>query len=137
LLGKCTDRVARRADKDRIARFEFRRPGPHRGHDTAGIEPERARQLIFRNALQIAMRDLEVDRIEAGGMDFDSDVAGARGRIGDFRQADMVGDRAIAVENKGSHESSCRAEGFWQQQGERGRVGRNLLVSGCTSCPRP
>ena len=60
-------------------------------------------------------------------MDFDSDVVGARDRIGDFGQADMVGDRAIAVENKGSHGSSCRVEGFWQQQGERGRVRRNLF----------
>jgi hypothetical protein len=60
-------------------------------------------------------------------MDFDSDVAGTRDRIGDFRQADMVGDRAIAVENKGSHGSSCRVEEFWQQQGERGRAQRNLF----------
>ena len=73
------------------------------------------------------MHDLEVDRIEAGGMDFDQDVAGARDRIGDFRQADMVGDRAIAVENKGSHGSSCGVEEFWQQQGERGRARRNLF----------
>jgi hypothetical protein len=73
------------------------------------------------------MRDLEVDRIEAGGMDFDSNVAGTRDRIGDFRQADMVGDRAIAIENKGSHGSSCRVEEFWQQQGERGRARRNLF----------
>jgi hypothetical protein len=60
-------------------------------------------------------------------MDFDSDIAGARDRIGDFRQADMVGDRAIAVENKGSHGPSCGVEEFWQQQGERRRAGRNLF----------
>ena len=60
-------------------------------------------------------------------MDFDSDVVGARDRIGDFRQADMVGDRAIAIENKGSHGSSCGVEEFWQQKGERGRARRNLF----------
>ena len=54
------------------------------------------------------MRDLEVDRIEAGGMNFDSDLIGARDRIGEFGQMDMVGDRTIAVENKGSHGSSLR-----------------------------
>jgi len=54
------------------------------------------------------MHDLEVDRIEAGGVNFDQDVFGARDRIGDFGQADMVGDRAIAVENKGSHGSILR-----------------------------
>ena len=36
-------------------------------------------------------------------MDFDQDVFGTRYRIGDVGQADMVGDRAIAVEKKGSH----------------------------------
>lgn len=55
------------------------------------------------------MHDLEVDRIEAGGMNFDSDVVGARDRIGDFGKADLVGDRAIAVEDKGSHGSSLRS----------------------------
>jgi hypothetical protein len=60
-------------------------------------------------------------------MDLDQDVAGARDRIGDFRQADMVGDRTIAVENKGSHGSSCGVEGFWQQEGERGRAERNIF----------
>jgi hypothetical protein len=60
-------------------------------------------------------------------MDFDQDIIGARDWIHDFRQADMVGDRAIAVENKGSHASSCGVEGFWQQQGERGRARRNLF----------
>jgi hypothetical protein len=73
------------------------------------------------------MHDLEIDWIEAGGMDLDQDIVRARDRIGDIGQADMVGDRAIAVENKGSHGSSCRAEEFWQQQGERGRVRRNLF----------
>ena len=60
-------------------------------------------------------------------MDFDSDLIGARDRIGEFGQTDMVGDRTIAVENKGSHGSSCRVEEFWQQQGERERVRRNLF----------
>jgi hypothetical protein len=60
-------------------------------------------------------------------MDFDSDVVGARDRIGDFGKADMVGDRAIAVEDKGSHGLSCGVEGFWQQEGESGRAGRNLF----------
>jgi hypothetical protein len=58
---------------------------------------------------------------------YDQDVVGARDRIGDFGQADMVGDRAIAVEDKGSHRSSCGLEEFWQQQGERGRARRNLF----------
>jgi hypothetical protein len=39
----------------------------------------------------------------------------------------MVGDRAIAIENKGSHGSSCGVEEFWQQKGERGRTRRNLF----------
>ena len=81
------------------------------------------------------MHDLEVDRIETGGMDFDQDVVGARDRIGDFRQADMIGDRAIAAENKGSHGSSCGVEEFWQQEGESGRAGRNLF--GEPVHPRP
>ncbi len=41
-------------------------------------------------------------------MDFDQDVVGARDRIGEFGEADMVGDRAIAVEKEGSHGSSLR-----------------------------
>ena len=82
---------------------------------------------MSRDALQVAMRDLEVDRIKTGGMDFDSDLIGARDRIGEFGQTDMVGDCTIAVEDKRSHGSSCRVEGFWQQQGERERVLRNLF----------
>ena len=39
----------------------------------------------------------------------------------------MVGDRAIAIENKGSHGSSCGVEEFWQQKGERGRTRRDLF----------
>jgi hypothetical protein len=58
---------------------------------------------------------------------YDQDVVGARDRIGDFGQADMVGDRAIAVEDKGSHRSSSGLEEFWQQQGEWGRARRNLF----------
>ncbi|QHO71796.1 hypothetical protein ACH79_03295 [Bradyrhizobium sp. CCBAU 051011] len=71
-------------------------------------KPNGARQLIFRDALQIAMHDLDVDRIEAGGMNFDQDVAGARGRIGKLGNAHMIGDRAITVENEGSHRSILR-----------------------------
>jgi len=42
-------------------------------------------------------------------MDVDQDVVGARDRIGDLGQADVVGNRAIAVEKKGSHGSSLRS----------------------------
>ena len=36
-------------------------------------------------------------------MNFDPDVVGTRDRIGKFGKADVIGDRAIAVEDKGSH----------------------------------
>jgi hypothetical protein len=83
--------------------------------------------IDIQDALQVPMHDLEVDWIDAGGMDLDSDAVGARERIGDFSQADMVADRAIAVENKARMDHACRVEEFWQQQGERGRARRNLF----------
>src|SRR5207244_3557391 len=73
----------------------------------AGVEPEGARQFVFRDALEVATYDLEVDRVETGRLDFDQDLVGARDGIGEFGEPDTVGDRTIAVENKGSHGSSC------------------------------
>jgi len=58
------------------------------------------------------MRDLEVDRIEAAAWISILTSSGPRDRIGDFGKADMVGDRAIAVEDKGSPGSSCGVEDF-------------------------
>jgi hypothetical protein len=108
LLGKRADGLPRGARIDRIARLEARATRTRRQHNARGIESERTRQPVFRDALEVAMRDLEVDRIEAGGMNFEQDLIGARDRIGEFGQMDMVGDRTIAVENKGSHGSSLR-----------------------------
>ncbi len=58
------------------------------------------------------MRQLEVDRIEAGRMNLDQDFARTRDRIGNFRQPDMVRYRAIATENECAHRFSCNIEGF-------------------------
>ena len=58
-------------------------------------------------------RRAEVDRIETGGMNFDHDLFRARNGIGDVGEPDMIGDRAIGVENKGSHAPSCGAEDFY------------------------
>ena len=46
-------------------------------------------------------------------MNFDHDLFRARNGIGDLGEPDMIGDRAIGIENKGSHAPSCGAEEFY------------------------
>ena len=46
-------------------------------------------------------------------MNFDQDLVRARDGIGDVREPDMVGDRAIAVEKKRPHAPSCGVDGFY------------------------
>ena len=46
-------------------------------------------------------------------MNFDHDLFRARDGIGDVGEPDMIRDRAIGVENKGSHAPSCGVEGFY------------------------
>src|SRR5262245_51596639 len=103
------DGLARRSYIDRIARLESPRTRPRRQHDAAGIEAERARQLIFRDALEIAAHDLEVDRIEACGMNFDQYLVKARDGICGIGEPHMVRDRTIPVEKKGPHRSPLPA----------------------------
>src|ERR1700694_517164 len=86
LLREGADGVARRADINRVARLEFGSAGARRSRDAAGIEAERPRKLLFRYPLEIAAHSLEVDRIEAGGMNFDQDLAWTRDRIWNLRE---------------------------------------------------
>ena len=59
----------------------------------------------MRDPFEIAVHDLVVDRIEAGGVDLDHDLAGIGDRIGNLYQPDLVGDRSVTGENKPAHQS--------------------------------
>ena len=106
LFGKAADGVARRAGIDLVARLELVGAGAHGEHDTAGVEAERPRQLVFRDPLQRAVHQLEVDRIEAGGMDFDQGLAGTRHRTRNLPKPDIVRDGAIAAKKECAHRCS-------------------------------
>jgi len=59
------------------------------------------------------MHQLEVDWIEAGGMNVDHDFARSSARIRNLRKPDIVRDGAIAAEKVSAHRSILRtAEKF-------------------------
>ena len=134
LLGEGADGLARGARINHIAGLELRRLRARRQHDTAGIESEGARQLIFRDAPEVATHDLEVDRVEAGGVNFDHHLVKARNGIGDAGQLDVICNRAIAVENECAHRSSCGSEN--SNDGKRiGPIRRRPFFGETVFCP--
>jgi hypothetical protein len=137
-FGEGTDGIAWGARIDRIARLEARGPRAGRQHDATGIEPERARQAIPGDTLQIATNDLEVDRIETGGMNFDQDLVRTCDGIGDIGEPDMIRDCAIGIENKGAHEHHPVRWKFLQCGANRAfRTRAYFLPRLCAACPRP
>src|SRR6185295_10213571 len=107
--------------------------------DAAGIEADRPRQLVFRDPLQRAMHQLEVDRIEAGGMNVDHDFARPSPRIGNLRKPDIVGDGTVAGEKVSAHRSiPAEIRKVQTIENERERAKTAPFWSRlCLPCPRP
>src|SRR5437868_5540692 len=98
------------------------------------ISKYRSRQPVFRDPLQRAMHELEVDRIEAGGVNVDHDLARRSARLGNLRKPDIVGDGAVAGEEVGAHRWIPRRSKRSGPQ-ERTRTAKiTLFRAGCV-CP--
>jgi len=93
-----------------FARLEARHGRTSRRYDAAEIVAEPMRQRVRRHAPEIAAHDLVVDGIEARGMNFDQHFTGPHDRIGNVRERDVGGDRAIAGELIGTHRNLLRRQ---------------------------
>ena len=101
-LGEGADPILVGPGVHLIARLEALHPGGGSKHDAGHLIAQDERQSIRQKELELAVSDLRVERVDAGGVDLDQDVV--RPQLGFGHLAEAAACLAVAIDDERLHD---------------------------------
>ena len=107
-LGEGPDSAVARARVDLVPHGEARHRRADAGHHAGEVVPEDEGSLVREDELEVAVADLRVEQVDAGGVDVDEHVAVADGRLRDLARHHRV---LVLLDEERPHARNSRTAG--------------------------
>jgi hypothetical protein len=102
VFGEGADAVLSGFGVHRVAGRESAHPRTGLNHDAGQVVAQHDRKLVGQKRFEFSVADLQIQRVDAGGVDLHQDVVVAQGGPGSFNGGDVVG-LAVAVQRERFH----------------------------------